>query len=313
MHPTPHQKIRLLLSVFFTITLMSLSYGQLSPYFETTLYFEDAIGNRDSVIFGYDINASSGLDPEFGEVEITEPFDSVFEVRMRPRDDTSNDYFTKRLISGTEIVVNDPSCYSGSLGEIYIHALHQPVKVWWDREQFQSSECFAGAFIIDHILHELAGPIALDDFPPLYYCMGDVDTGYFELTEESLDPEYPRICLEKEVEGFGFKKIYGLRLAVGPTWAYTPCYWVVNTTEAPRPHYFSSYPNPVTDQVEFSLDPNANIEYLTIYDSEGQQVMTLPYAARQKVDIGHLPPGCYYISGTDVGNGNRYLSKIVKL
>jgi len=57
-------------------------YAQNTPYFDMVLYFEDAVGNRDSVSFGYDQDASSNLDIEWGEEEITAPFDAIFEVRI---------------------------------------------------------------------------------------------------------------------------------------------------------------------------------------------------------------------------------------
>jgi hypothetical protein len=46
------------------------------------IWFEGAIGNRDTIWVGSDVAASSQqIKPQFGEVELTAPFDSVFEVR----------------------------------------------------------------------------------------------------------------------------------------------------------------------------------------------------------------------------------------
>ena len=50
--------------------------------FSQTLWFEDAIGNIDSVIIGHDPLATVDIDAQFGEVEITEPFNAIFEVRV---------------------------------------------------------------------------------------------------------------------------------------------------------------------------------------------------------------------------------------
>lgn len=60
--------------------------GQPTAMFEATIWFEDAAGNRDSIVVGYDTLATEDIDPAFGEAEITSPFDSVFEVRAGSTD-----------------------------------------------------------------------------------------------------------------------------------------------------------------------------------------------------------------------------------
>lgn len=53
------------------------------PEFSFDLYFEDALGNRDTITLGYDPLASDSIDVEFGEENtISQPWDSVFEVRI---------------------------------------------------------------------------------------------------------------------------------------------------------------------------------------------------------------------------------------
>ena len=56
-------------------------YGQQAAFFETTIYFEDAVGNIDSVVVGMDEEANFEYNPQFGEADIEAPWDSVFEVR----------------------------------------------------------------------------------------------------------------------------------------------------------------------------------------------------------------------------------------
>ncbi|GAB4497385.1 MAG: hypothetical protein OHK0019_30910 [Saprospiraceae bacterium] len=56
--------------------------------FEMLIYFEDAIGNKDTVIVGYDPDANTyDVNPQFGEVWLDTPFDSVFEVRVSHSDE----------------------------------------------------------------------------------------------------------------------------------------------------------------------------------------------------------------------------------
>lgn len=42
-------------------------FGQQTPGFEFELYFEDALGNRDTIILGYDDSATDGIDIGFEE------------------------------------------------------------------------------------------------------------------------------------------------------------------------------------------------------------------------------------------------------
>jgi hypothetical protein len=66
---------------FLWLLLAFTSTAQKTPFFLTTFYFEDAIGNIDSIEVGYDLTANQTGNPDFGEVTDLSPFDSVFDVR----------------------------------------------------------------------------------------------------------------------------------------------------------------------------------------------------------------------------------------
>ena len=53
--------------------------------FQATLYFEDQSGWTDSIRIGYDTSANNLFNPEFGEFNIGQSFDPVFEVRASHR------------------------------------------------------------------------------------------------------------------------------------------------------------------------------------------------------------------------------------
>ncbi|MCU0348792.1 MAG: hypothetical protein MUC59_17765, partial [Saprospiraceae bacterium] len=62
--------MKLLISLFCLIPFLALS--QQTAFFETTLYFEDALGNTDSVVVGNDPDAETGqMNTQFGEVDIS--------------------------------------------------------------------------------------------------------------------------------------------------------------------------------------------------------------------------------------------------
>ena len=67
----------------FAFTWFEATAQLQTPAFIMPFWFEDAVGNKDTIWVGADNNATSGnnFDMQFGEVPIYSPFDSVFEVR----------------------------------------------------------------------------------------------------------------------------------------------------------------------------------------------------------------------------------------
>ena len=64
--------------------------------FSFQLYFEDAVGNRDTVTVGYDDNATHAIETAFGEEDIKSlPWDNQCEVRIT---DFSKTFHTKKQI-----------------------------------------------------------------------------------------------------------------------------------------------------------------------------------------------------------------------
>jgi hypothetical protein len=121
---------------FLCLLLAFISTAQKTPYFLTTFYFEDAIGNIDSIEVGYDLTAKNSGNPDFGEVSDLSPFDSLFEVRAVNYFEYYNttppinplNLIKKRIVGGAEKVVNAP-CIGGADLVFFIHAKHQPVTI----------------------------------------------------------------------------------------------------------------------------------------------------------------------------------------
>ncbi len=81
------------------MSCLAYAYAQKIPIFQTPLYFEDSLGNKDTLVIGYDRNVKDDqLNPEYGEVWISTPMDSVFEVRAFHGDDFSQK-MSKKIIS----------------------------------------------------------------------------------------------------------------------------------------------------------------------------------------------------------------------
>lgn len=289
--------------------ITNLLKAQLTPLFETTLYVEDAIGNRDTVMFGFDPMATSDIDEDFGEVALNTPFDSILEARFTSAD---NDILSKRMITKTANTIG--GCWGGSGAYLYIHAVHQPITISWESSDVYD-DCFRGAYIIDNILSELAGPIAPEDIPPLYYCMGAVSNGSFHLTEDSLIIDNylssVRIGLDVPIEGQANKTVYGVAVLVGPYFLYTPCFWVTENTKLENIKKVSLYPVPSNHLIYIDLPEDQLYNEVRIYNEWGILLQVFPYQDNS-IDISSLALGSFIVEVT-TENGSFYVAKGIKM
>jgi len=293
--------------------------AQENALFHTTIRVEDAMGNKDSVIVGYDPDATYDIDPEFGEVEITTPFDSVLEVRaMSPL--AFNAKLSKVIIDGTEFIIG-PNCHSGARINIFVWSKYQPITVSWDALQFLNEECARGSFLSNHQLDEVAGPIPPNDIPPVCVCMAAQNSYTFDLTYDGLLAQYQltggldilhAVSVEAYVEGLGNQTIYGLRFNPEDTGGYTPCNWITVGTESPGGTFpLAVFPNPASGQVRIAGMESASFKDFQVFDINGCLMQTLEIK-NADVDLSGLPGGIYLLQAQD-GNGKRYVGRVVKL
>ena len=120
--------------------------------FSFELYFEDALWNRDTLVFGYDPLATDSIDVAFGEENIiTQPWDSVFEVRisdyyyenptLRPTSFNSNKGIFKKRTGYN---------YLTTAMQINIKSNHFPITVSCDSTLFESLDKRGSLFTSVH-------------------------------------------------------------------------------------------------------------------------------------------------------------------
>lgn len=278
---------------------LKVTYAQQEAYFEVSLYFEDALGHLDSVIVGYDPEASSDIDLLFGEEEINDPFDSIFEVRASSMQWPERKKLAKKIIEAAEPHVgpwNDSGCYNGRRIFIYIWAKHQPVKVYWDQSKFTNESCNIASFLADHWEDELINIVDLNNFPENYVCMATQDTAIFNMNAESIlaPPYYSPISTSYEVEGLGLQEIYALRFAPAIQGAMTPCYWISSTSfTSTRIGGLSLYPNPTRNYLYFEHTGNQELEEIRILNLSGQEVFFSVNLKENRIDCSKLQKGIY--------------------
>ena len=127
-------------------------YSQQTAFFETTIYFEDAVGNVDSLVVGMDEDANFEYNPQFGEADIDAPWDSIFEVRAAHTLPIGNDdlVMSKKIVASTEGGIHPTlNCIllAESIGGLYYYAKHLPITVRWDRGAFANSFCRVGSVL----------------------------------------------------------------------------------------------------------------------------------------------------------------------
>lgn len=139
------------------IFFVSVCFGQLTPEFETTMYFEDAAGNKDTLIVGYDPRIETKEENVlFGEKDIQHiPYDSVFEVRGLRSLAVGTQRFpveSKRIYGTTNSTFDQANNCHPFPTALEFRVLHKylPVKVKWESEHFGRSFCTRSSYMVAH-------------------------------------------------------------------------------------------------------------------------------------------------------------------
>lgn len=301
--------------LLISILLSNQATAQVTPQFQATIYVEDAAGNRDSVIVGFDTLATTGIDPQFGEVEITAPFDSVLDMRV-----ASLDWPDRTLKVDIEPagpiypLQTSMGCYSAFRSFIYIWAKHQPVTVSWDSTAFLENICVRGSLLSNHWADEVATPYYWDFLPQNeYYCQADRSSFTIDLSAEAVTQAnvIQPVVIEKEIEGMGIQEIYGLRFFPSPTFtAWTPCFYITDVTEINATMSATVFPNPTTGNFRVRMPEGVKIKQIELFDFQGRSVFSA-ISNQRDYDISRWSSGLYFllIKGDDE---NLYSSKIAK-
>jgi len=281
----------ILVSLPFLI-LSCFCYGQDDILFQSTIFFEDSIGNRDSIVFGFAEN--EGIDiinPIYGEEELNTPFDSIFEVRASHFNSGRKPY-TKKIITHVLDVFYDPDemCFDFAASPYFvIQARHFPIKISWKPSDFQNMHCIKGSMIVGH-----AYPFIIDNWfldekllmeaaclatDSIMYRLENADIG--DSFEVEVEIEGNRTARAKEVF-FLFRSdefFEGLCKSEEP-----------NSTNNPaRLPELSPFPNPVESRLNFGINKESTFE---IIDIKGMVIKT---GRGIKANLENLQNGFYFL------------------
>lgn len=286
-----------------------LGFAQLTPLFQFTMHFEDAVGNKDSLIIGYDPTASSQqINPQFGEVLLSAPFDSVFEVRAIHWHD-SQKRTSKKIIEEMEMTVFDTCALAGHTN-IVINARFPPVKISYDSTLFPTGTCR------NVVLSPEWNLFLYEEWWDVceYYCMGSSSV----FVEDFVPPPplalcWNRLYIEKEVEGQGLKELPGLFLAMfyGPGPCNDPTFLAAKDTDGAG--FGTLSPNPVSEQFSIQVPSESDMQ-VTVRDVAGRLIVcpfTVSESAAQ-FDVSSLTPGLYFVM-LQTGQSRQAVYKFVKV
>lgn len=117
--------------------------------FSFKMFFEDAIGNKDSIIIGFDPNATNGIDEDFGEVNI---YNAMWtkDLELRAGETSSgimNNYDTTEAIINSKIQISKKTCDFFDMTKFIFKCKNFPLKISWDTTAFSSDSCLYSSYI----------------------------------------------------------------------------------------------------------------------------------------------------------------------
>lgn len=256
----------LLIVTILQITICS------AQQFSFQMNFVDAVGNKDSVILGYDIAGTDTIDPAFGEINIVNtPYSSGLDVRL------GNGYFFPAGVVQTpfetkkQIIYHD--CNISSNIEFHIVASNYPVKIYWNRNLFNDT-CRKGS------LYTEVDPSGRWDvggyfIKGLYY-------------NDSIT--IPNIYYNSYLNSSDTVNVY---------WVQFGNSTLLSGALAIEEHYIAEglitiNPNPASDFISINIDKMfGEVKMFELYNSFGQ-IILLPKQLND-IDISELPSGLYFI------------------
>lgn len=269
------KKIVLVVLGFFS----NISFGQT---FSFELYFEDALGQKDTLVFGYDLNATDSIDVSFQETNIiSQPWSNQFEARISvleyPNDFGWDEYNSLTEVGQLKKQIKKEDCLGQSL---YISLIQMnnpvyPVSITWDNSLF-ADQCKINSVITD--------------WHP---------SGWFDAFVGGVTPHEP-------IE---------LRTQNSATFEYTAIHNINSNLDTLDVLYFalgnnnqvfvkslvldkiglSVYPNPSSNGIfHIEFNNGQQLKSVVLNDIKGQS-FEIPFASNN-IDISQLTNGIYFLS-----------------
>lgn len=293
------------------------SQTQAIPTFETTIWFEDAVGNRDSIIVGSDPLVNDQYNPDFGETDIKTPFDSIFEVRATHR----LSYHRRQYILSKKVVArmddpSNPSVCPFADAVCFVKAKYQPVKVSWDQPLLADNTCFDASFVTPNLRWELVLPFDLDWNSIRAKCMTrNSDYELYLDTKHIPSNEVPYLIKHPRANGME-DSITGVVIAIGRgLWLYPLCRIASSSESLLGLGYSHLSPNPTSETVTVGVKGEPGAQLVQVFNMEGRLLMETTASsdnAPVSLAVADFPPGVYAVV-EHLEHGKRRFGRFIKL
>lgn len=281
---------RIVFIVFFYFIRL-LANGQ---EFMTKLYFEDSNMHYDTLIVGYDQNATDSIDLSFGENDINgTPFDSIFEVRAT--DEYKLAYRAIPYLVKKQIVKKE--CEESKfpfVSAILVKCKYYPIKISWDKALFDDN-CTNYSLITDW---NPGGWFDVGGIQPPYYLKVQDAASFPYISDNRFYYEHNNTLLDTvQLLYFAFasKQNFDQILYSGTK--------LDNT--------FSIYPTLCNDRLFIKLNSNDQIEDISFVDLYGR-ILT-PKVKNEAIDVSSFHSGIYVVHVRIRGVNIVFNNKIIKL
>jgi hypothetical protein len=289
-------------TIFVLLMLLILCHMASGQEFSFKMTFIDAIGNTDSLIMGYDIDATDSLDSEFGEINIIDSkLDSVFDVRITNEwkvrgwvgDQNKSKYHLKK-----QIVKKNCDTWADPMS-IDIKCSHWPVTAQWNNNLFVGNPCREGS-----VFTSMHPGLWWDVITPsdLYYCILS-DNTEVSFTSNTDDYFYPGDFGEDSYINSNHDTISVFWVAIG-----TNAIGVYIDQDS-YDHNIVLSPNPSRDYIRLDFENHEDIKSIEIYDLAGRKQVIAIHD--NEIDISKLISGFYYVKMTN-GENRIFVKKFIK-
>ncbi len=268
------------------LALCLIQISAFSQQFSVDLFFEDAIGNRDTVTIGYDSTATSSIDTSLGEVNIINvPWDTTFDVRITDNFFQSSYWGNDSVTYHSKRQILPIPC--DTIGrpvedlEFNILCKNWPITIRWDSLPFLQDPCLERSILTD--FHPGGWFDVLDGtFIACYETTGKVETngknrsGY-ELNGDSIKYIFSALGDAERVSIFG-----------------GPCWTGIAELNQELNNSIVLVPNPVSTHLNIQIeDPSIQVENISVLDLNGRVLINSEVL--NQIDISELCSGLYLV------------------
>jgi len=284
--------------------------AQKSAFFETTFFFKDSTGNQDSIVIGHDIAANAYYNPQFGEVNISSPWNSVFEVRAAHFLDWNQ--MNENLVLSKKIVADNESGFHPDYDCLwfneaiifFVRVINLPITIYWNRDDFEDSYCRNRSTLTPNVFPMIVAewwPDLEEDYD--YVCLAQRDS--FIVSSFNTNFSFFRI---DSVEGGIIDTIFPLLLVPRDQIAFdSPCSSTVSAVHLNQNSEIKLYPNPTSD---FVIIPDGDNLNWSVIDPVCQ---LFKQGKGSLIDFSDFGKGIHFISIFNDNGILVYTGKIVKL